>query len=116
LAARVDHDIPSSFLFAGLTACERFAEGLPRRFDLFVLVYNLAAERRRMADVTAHLRKLLPEARIGISDKGVPNIANMNCENLRKDPDFKPRYTMETGLTEYVNAVRKSAGLAQVKA
>ena len=80
------------------------------------LVYNLAAERRRMADVTAHLRNLLPEARIGVSDKRVPNIAAMNCANLRKELDFKPRYTMETGLTEYVNAVRKSAGLAPVKA
>jgi hypothetical protein len=58
-------------------------------------VYNLAAERRRMADVTAYLRKLLPEARIGVSDKRIPNIANMNCENLMKDLDFKPRYTME---------------------
>lgn len=79
------------------------------------LVYNLAAERRRMADVTAHLRKLLPEARIGVSDKPVPNIAKMNCENLRRDLDFRPRYTMETGLTEYINDVRKAAGLTLVK-
>jgi hypothetical protein len=28
-------------------------------------------------------------------DKRIPNIANMNCENLMKDLDFKPRYTME---------------------
>jgi UDP-glucose 4-epimerase len=79
------------------------------------LVYNLAAERRRMADVTAHLRKLLPEAPIGVSDKPVPKIAKMNCDNLRKDLDFKPRYTMETGLTEYINDVRKAAGLSPVK-
>ena len=79
------------------------------------LVYNLAAERRRMGDATAHLRKLLPEARIGVSNKAVPNIAKMNCENLRRDLDFKPRYTMDTGLTEYVNAVRKAAGLPLVK-
>jgi hypothetical protein len=59
-----------------------------------------------MVDVTAHLGKLLPEARIGVSDKRIPNIANKNCENLMKDLEFKPRYTMESGLTEYVNAVR----------
>jgi nucleoside-diphosphate-sugar epimerase len=52
------------------------------------LVYNLAAERRRMADVTAH---------------------------LRKDLSFEPRYTMESGLTDYVNAVREAAGLSRVK-
>jgi UDP-glucose 4-epimerase len=78
-------------------------------------VYNLAAEKRRMADVTAHLRKLLPEARIGVSDKPVSRIANMNCENLRRELEFKPRYTMETGLTEYINDVRKAAGLPRVK-
>jgi hypothetical protein len=53
---------------------------------------------------------------VPLRDKRISNIANMNCENLMKDLDFKPRYTMETGLTEYVNAVRKSAGLAPVKA
>lgn len=79
------------------------------------LVYNLAAERRRMADVTAHLRKLLPEARIGVSDKRVWTTPNMNCENLRKDLGFVPRYSMEAGLTEYLNTVRKAAGLALLK-
>lgn len=78
-------------------------------------VYNLAAERRRMADVTAHLRKLLPEAQIGVSDKRVPTVPNMNCQNLRKDLSFAPRYTMESGLTDYLNAVRKTAGLPPVK-
>jgi UDP-glucose 4-epimerase len=44
------------------------------------LVYNLAAERRRMADVAAHLRKLLPEARIGVSDQRVWTTPSMNCQ------------------------------------
>jgi nucleoside-diphosphate-sugar epimerase len=79
------------------------------------LVYNLAAERRRMADVTAHLRNLLPEAQIGVSEKRVGTVPNMNCQNLRKDLGFEPRYTMETGLTHYLNSVRKAAGLPPVR-
>jgi len=79
------------------------------------LVYNLAAERRRMADVTAHLRKLLPEAQIGVSAKRVWTTPNMNCQNLRKDLGFAPRYNMETGLTDYLNVVRKAAGLPPVR-
>ncbi|HKV55719.1 MAG TPA: NAD(P)-dependent oxidoreductase [Candidatus Binataceae bacterium] len=79
-------------------------------------VYNLAAERRRMADVTAHLRKLLPEAQISVSDKRVPTVPNMKCDNIRKDLGFAPRYSMEAGLTEYLNVVRKAAGLPPVKA
>jgi nucleoside-diphosphate-sugar epimerase len=78
-------------------------------------VYNMAAERRRMADVTAHLRKLLPEAQIGVSDKRIATVPNMSCANLRKDLGFEPRYSMETGLTDYLNMVRKAAGLPPVK-
>jgi UDP-glucose 4-epimerase len=78
------------------------------------LVYNLAAERRRMADVTAHLRRLLPEAQIGVSTKRVRTTPNMNCQNLRRDLGFEPRYNMETGLTDYLNIVRKAAGLPPV--
>jgi hypothetical protein len=40
----------------------------------------------------------------------------MNYENLRRDLGFEPRYTMETGLTHYLNMVRKAAGLPPVQA
>jgi len=79
-------------------------------------VYNLAAERRRMADVTDHLRKLLPDADISVSEKRVATTPNMNCNNLKKDLGFQPRYSMETGMTDYLNIVRKAAGLPPVKA
>jgi UDP-glucose 4-epimerase len=79
------------------------------------LVYNMAAEMRRMADVTAHLRKLLPEAKITVSDKPVPTVPKMNYDNLRKDLGFQPRYTMETGMTHYLNLVRKSVGLPALR-
>jgi UDP-glucose 4-epimerase len=78
-------------------------------------VYNLAAERRRMADVTAHLRKLLPEAQISVAEKRVPTVPNMKCDNIRKDLGFTPRYSMEAGLTEYLNVVRAAAKLPPVK-
>ncbi len=79
------------------------------------LVYNMAAEMRRMADVTAHLRRLLPDAQITVSDQPVPTVPKMNYQNLRKDLGFEPRYTMETGMTHYLNLVRKSAGLPPLK-
>jgi UDP-glucose 4-epimerase len=78
-------------------------------------VYNMAAEMRRMADVTDHLRKLLPGAEITVSEKPVPTVPKMNYENLRKDLGFQPHYTMETGMTHYLNLVRQSAGLPPVK-
>jgi UDP-glucose 4-epimerase len=78
-------------------------------------VYNLSAERRRMADVTDHLRKLLPDAPITISEKRVQTTPNMNTDNLKNGLGFKPRYSMETGMTDYLNMVRKTAGLPPVK-
>ncbi len=74
-------------------------------------VYNMAAEMRRMADVTAHLRKLLPDANITVSEKRVPTVPKMKCDDLRNDLGFQPRYTMETGMTHYLSMVRKNAGL-----
>lgn len=80
------------------------------------LVYNMAAEMRRMADVTAHLRKLLPEATITVSNQPIHTVPKMNYENLRKELGFKPRYTMEAGMTHYLNMVRRTAGLPPVSA
>jgi UDP-glucose 4-epimerase len=79
------------------------------------LVYNMAAEMRRMADVTAHLRRLLPQASITVSEQRVPTVPKMNCDNLRKDLGFQPRYTMETGMVDYLNLVRKAAGLPALR-
>lgn len=79
------------------------------------LVYNLAAERRRMSDVTEHLRKLLPEADIGVDEKRVTTTPNMDFRNLHKDLGFKPKFTMETGMVDYLNMVRRNAGLPPVK-
>ncbi len=79
-------------------------------------VYNMAAEMRRMAEVTDHLRKLLPDAHITVSEQPVPTVPKMNYENLRKDLGFQPRYTMETGMIHYLNLVRQNAGLPPLKA
>ena len=67
-----------------------------------------------MADVTAHLRKLLPEAKITVSNQPVQTVSKMNYDNLSEDPGFQPRYTMETGMTHYLNMVRRAAGLPPV--
>jgi UDP-glucose 4-epimerase len=105
-------DTESDWIYAADAAaawCCAMSAAKPAR-----LVYNLAAERRRMSEVTAHLRKLLPEAQIGVSEKKVWTTPNMKCDNLRTDLNFTPRYTMETGLTHYLNVVRQAARLPPV--
>ncbi len=79
------------------------------------LVYNMSAERRRMGDVTAQLRKLLPDGQITVSKEPVRVGQYINAARLRKELGFKPKYNMETGMTHYLNLVRKRVGLPPVK-
>jgi nucleoside-diphosphate-sugar epimerase len=76
-----------------------------------VILFDRYPNQERMADVMDQVT--LP---YGVSEKRVWTTPNMNCENLRRDLGFEPRYTMETRLTHYLNMVRKAAGLPPVQA
>jgi nucleoside-diphosphate-sugar epimerase len=77
-------------------------------------VFNMRSERRRIGDVTAHLRRILPDAQISVSDRPVNLTHLMNNERLRTELGFRARYTMETGLVDYLNRVRSQVGLPPV--
>ncbi len=77
-------------------------------------VYNLRSERRYMGEMTSHLRHLLPEARISVGTEQPRNLYLMNHDRLVNDLGFKARYTMETGMVDYLNRVRRDAGFPPV--
>ena len=79
-------------------------------------VFNMRSERRQIGEVTAHLRRILPDAQISVSDRPVNlnHIHLMNNERLRTELGFQARYTMETGMVDYLNKVRSQAGLPPV--
>ena len=68
-----------------------------------------------MGDVTAHLRRILPDAEISVGTERPSFLFRlMNNERLRTELGFRPKYTMETGITHYLNLVREAAGLPPV--
>ena len=72
------------------------------------------SERRQTGEMTAHLRTLLPEARITVGTEVPRSLYVMNNQRLADDLGFKARWTMETGLVDYLNRVRRHAGLPPV--
>ena len=78
-------------------------------------VFNMRSERRRLGEVTAHLQDLLPDAQITVSSQPVEDpLQLMSNKRLVEDLGFKARYTMETGMVDYLNRVRSQAGLPPV--
>ena len=78
-------------------------------------VFNLRSERRRVGELTAYLRVLLPDAQITASQEPVNfQIQLMSNKRLVEELGFRARYTMETGMVDYLNRVRTQAGLPPV--
>ena len=77
-------------------------------------VFNMFSERRTMGEITAFLRRILPDAEISVSTEPVQLFPLMDNTRLRTDLGFEARYTTETGLVDYLNRVRSQAGLPPV--
>ena len=67
-----------------------------------------------MGEMTAHLRMLLPEAQITVGTDVPRSLHLMNNDRLVNELGFQARWTMETGMVDYLNRVRANAGLAPV--
>ena len=74
-------------------------------------VYNMNSETRPMGEITAYMRRLVPDAKITISPEPLERLPLMSNERLRKELGFNPRYTVEEGLRETLSAARVAAGL-----
>jgi nucleoside-diphosphate-sugar epimerase len=77
-------------------------------------VFNMRAEQRPVGDMTRHLRRLLPEAEIRVGTQPGLMMQLMDNTRLVSELGFEPRYSLETGLEDYVNRVRHRAGLPPV--
>ena len=71
-------------------------------------VYNLRAEQRPVGDYTAELRRLLPDARIEVGEDPVHVGQLMDNARIREELGFEPRYTIETGLADYIERIRSA--------
>ncbi|HEX2173758.1 MAG TPA: NAD(P)-dependent oxidoreductase [Dehalococcoidia bacterium] len=79
-------------------------------------VFNLRSEQRPIGDLTAHLRRLLPDAKITVGTKRGSNLQLMKNDRLRQDLGFQAKFTLESGLEDYLNLVRRQADPVPVPA
>jgi nucleoside-diphosphate-sugar epimerase len=70
-------------------------------------VFNLSAGRCAVGDITSHMRRLLPEAQISVSDAPVARGPLMSNARLMQELGFQPGYTVESGLEDYLRRVRE---------
>ena len=77
-------------------------------------MFNMVSERRRIGDVTAHLRNILPDSEISVSSTPTTMTPLLNNDRLVNELGFRASYTMETGMTHYLNMVRERADLPPV--
>lgn len=84
--------------------CALVAENPPHR------VFNMRAERRPIGDFTAHLRRLLPDAEITVGTKRAFDFPLMKNDRLVNELGFRPRYTIETGLEDYLERFLRQEG------
>lgn len=69
-------------------------------------LYNVGSERRRIGDFTAVLREVLPQSDITVTDANPGNPhAPMDSTRLQT-LGFVPRYTMKSGVEDYVERIR----------
>lgn len=72
-------------------------------------IFNLRAEQRPIGDLTAALRRLLPDAQITVGARQGNNLQLMKNDRLRNELGFQARHNIETGLEDYLKRVRQQA-------
>jgi nucleoside-diphosphate-sugar epimerase len=73
-------------------------------------VYNVAGEHRPIGDYTRILRELLPKARI-VEGPMPRNPTLLDSTRIRDELGYVPKFSLETGLAEYVRDVKQRAGI-----
>ena len=75
-------------------------------------IYNVTAERRPLRDFTECFRALLPDADVTMADAGIGAVHQlMSTDRIRKSLGFRPVYTLETGLADYLARARAAFSL-----
>jgi UDP-glucose 4-epimerase len=70
-------------------------------------IYNLRAEQRPVGDITAAIRAQIPDAELTVSATPRWELQLMDNTRLVSELGFTPRYTVETGVAQYINQIRE---------
>ncbi len=68
-------------------------------------IYNMCSDNWRAGEMTSLIRKHVPNAQITVDAEPWEALRLMSNERLRTELGFQPRYTLETGLGEYLQMI-----------
>ncbi|MEM2881764.1 MAG: NAD(P)-dependent oxidoreductase [Candidatus Bathyarchaeia archaeon] len=77
-------------------------------------VYNVGGESRTVREAADYIRGLLPDAKIELEPGDWGWQMMFDFSRAEEDLGYRPSYTMEEGIREHINAVRRGAGLPEV--
>ena len=86
--------------------CALMAKEVPHR------IYNMCADKWRVGEMANLIRKHAPNTQITVSAEPWEALRLTSNERLRTELGFKPRYTLEKGLTECLQMVLTDANVA----
>lgn len=79
-------------------------------------VFNLRAQQRPFGEVTRHVRALVPDAEITVSEQPASALALrlMDAGRIERELGFQPSYTLQEAIADYVERTR-AAGAQEVR-
>lgn len=77
-------------------------------------VFNMSGDVRSVSEAAEYVRKLLPKADITLLPGRVPLSYRYDTTRLEEEVGFKIEWTMERGVKELINVVRREHGLPTV--
>lgn len=80
--------------------------------DLRRLIYNVRGELATVRDAVETIRSIVPDADLDVSDEGeLPWTQNLDTTAIRRDVGYEVQYDLESGLRQYVDALRNDNGV-----
>ncbi|MFC4357848.1 NAD-dependent epimerase/dehydratase family protein [Halobium salinum] len=78
-------------------------------------IYNVRGELATIREAVEAMRKIMPDADLTVSDEGeLPWTQKLDMTAAREDLGYDPEYDLESGFRQYVNTLRRDAGMDPV--
>lgn len=94
-------------------AVEATMSALSRR-NLSHNVYNITGSVKTVRDVVAYVKRLLPKTKINLKPGSTGRQVRMDGRRASRELNYKPKYTVETGVLEHINILRTQHGLSKL--
>jgi len=79
------------------------------------IIFNTRGYLMSVRDVAEYIRSLIPEAKIELQPGRLGFTMNIDASRAEEELGYKPTYTVERGIKEYINSIRERKGLPTIQ-